>query len=55
MKPLVAKMALILAVFLVVLLFLGSGFGQVEIGLWFAALVASLAFVVQRYRIKRNS
>jgi len=47
--------ALILAVFLVVLLFLGSGFGQVEIGIWCAALVASLAFVVQRYWVKRNS
>jgi len=55
MKPLIGKMALIFAVFLALLLILGSGFGQVEIMIWLAALVGSLSFVVWWHRAKQNA
>lgn len=51
---LLGQIALVVAVFLAVLLVLGSGFGQLEIMVWLVALAAAITFVVRRQR-RRNA
>ncbi|MFF7164072.1 hypothetical protein ACFZBP_22405 [Streptomyces sp. NPDC008086] len=52
MKSLVGSLIAVLAVFALILLVLGSGFGGIEISLWLAALVASVVFTVRHHRRK---
>ncbi len=54
-KDLVGKLALVAAVFVVLLLMPGAGFGRVEMSLWCAALTGSLAFVVWRHGVRKRN
>lgn len=50
MKSLIGQIAVIIAVFLALLLILGSGFGQIEIMIWFVALIGLISFSIWRHR-----
>ncbi|MEV5425750.1 hypothetical protein AB0K85_23695 [Streptomyces cellulosae] len=55
MRSLIVNVVLVVAVFALVLLALGSGKGGVEITIWFGALLASLVFVISRYVRQRGA
>lgn len=55
MKSLIGQIALIIAIFLALLLTLGSGFGQVEITIWFVALIGLISVSVWRHRRKSHA
>ncbi|MDN3289599.1 hypothetical protein QWL27_28190 [Streptomyces thermocarboxydus] len=55
MRSLIVNVVLVVAVFALVLLALGSGMGGMEITIWFGALLASLVFVISRYVRQRGA
>ncbi|MET7526816.1 hypothetical protein ACWD9K_00045 [Streptomyces sp. 900116325] len=50
MKSLIGSMIAIIALFLIVLLLLGSQFGGLEIIVWLVALTASLVFAARHHK-----
>ncbi|MFJ3663243.1 hypothetical protein ACIPPM_22570 [Streptomyces sp. NPDC090119] len=54
MKSLIGSIIAISTLFILILLTLGSQFGEFEITVWIAALTASLFFVVRHHRRNKN-
>ncbi|MEU7021324.1 hypothetical protein ABZ990_11800 [Streptomyces sp. NPDC046203] len=54
MKSLIGSIVAVVLLFLLVLVALGTNFGDLEIVVWFVALVASLFFVVRHHRRGRS-
>ncbi|MEU6529299.1 hypothetical protein ABZ869_08930 [Streptomyces sp. NPDC046928] len=54
MRNLIVSLVLIIAVFALVLLALGSSMGGVETGIWAVALLAAITVVVRRYVQERR-
>ncbi|GGQ24665.1 hypothetical protein [Streptomyces griseomycini] len=54
MRSLIVNLLLVVAVFALALVALGSGMGGVEIGIWFFAQLAAITFVVLRYVRQRR-
>ncbi|MER6344271.1 hypothetical protein ACWC10_06935 [Streptomyces sp. NPDC001595] len=50
----IISLVLIIAVFALALVALGSGMGGVEIGIWVFAQLAAIAFVILRYVRQRR-
>ncbi|MFD5450802.1 hypothetical protein [Streptomyces sp. NPDC127100] len=48
------NLLLVIVVFALVLLAVGSGMGAVEISIWFVAQLAAIIFVVHRYMRQRR-
>ncbi|MET7273645.1 MULTISPECIES: hypothetical protein [Streptomyces] len=48
------SLLLVIAVFALALVAFGSGMGEVEIGIWFVAQLAAIAFVILRYVRQRR-
>ncbi|MFJ3222837.1 hypothetical protein ACIPJS_05655 [Streptomyces sp. NPDC086783] len=45
---------LVIAVFVLALVALGGGMGEVELSIWLVAQLAALTFVILRYRRQRR-
>lgn len=54
LRSLIVNLVLVIVVFALALVGLGSGMGSVEVGIWFVALLAAVAFVVRRYVRQRR-
>ncbi|MFD7693144.1 hypothetical protein [Streptomyces sp. NPDC059374] len=54
MRDLIVSLVLIVAVFALLLLALGSSMGGVETGIWAVALLAAITVVVRRYARQRR-
>ncbi|MFJ4006934.1 hypothetical protein ACIPWL_26260 [Streptomyces sp. NPDC090023] len=54
MKSLIGSIIAIVTLFILILLALGSQFGDLEITVWIVALAASLFFVVRHHRRNKN-
>ncbi|MGV9286754.1 hypothetical protein [Streptomyces sp. NPDC003719] len=50
----IVNLLLVVVVFALVLLAVGSGMGAVEISIWFVAQLAAIIFVVRRYVRQRR-
>jgi hypothetical protein len=54
LRSLIVNLVLVIAVFALVLVALGSSMGSVEIGIWLFAQLAAITFVVLRYVRQRR-
>ncbi len=54
LRNLIVSLLLVIAVFALALVAFGSGMGEVEIGIWFVAQLAAIAFVILRYVRQRR-
>ncbi|CAM5525485.1 MULTISPECIES: hypothetical protein [unclassified Streptomyces] len=54
MRDLIVSLVLIVAVFALLLLALGSSMGGVETGIWAVALLTAITVVVRRYARQRR-